>query len=293
MELLQLKYFQTVARLEHMTNAAKKLHIAQPALSMTIARLEEDLGVPLFDRTRRQIRLNTYGKAFLRKVDAALSLLDEGQREVRDLAGLERGTVAIATNALNRITQVIRAFRDRFPNVTFRIIEVAPAETNRIADMLEDGTVDIGFSPTLFHRIGIQEHPVLQAEVLLAVPNEHRFAHKRSISLQQVAQDSFIEYKEGHPFREVNDHLCQIARIERKIMCEVEDPTALGNLVHAGLGVALVPKCKGEKSSDFTLLHIEDSDCKRNFSISWYESRYQSKATSEFKTFVADYFARI
>lgn len=64
MELLQLKYFQTVARLEHMTKAAEELHIAQPSLSKTIARLEKDLGVPLFDRQGRQITLNSFGKYF-------------------------------------------------------------------------------------------------------------------------------------------------------------------------------------------------------------------------------------
>lgn len=64
MELLQLQYFRTVARMEHMTKAAKELRIAQPALSKTIARLEEDLGVPLFDRQNRQIKLNEFGRAF-------------------------------------------------------------------------------------------------------------------------------------------------------------------------------------------------------------------------------------
>lgn len=94
MELLQLHYFQTVARMEHMTKAAKELRIAQPALSKTIARLEEDLGVPLFDRQSRQIKLNSFGKAFLKSVDTALSALEEGRREVSDLAGMERGASA-------------------------------------------------------------------------------------------------------------------------------------------------------------------------------------------------------
>ena len=82
MELLQLHYFQTVARMEHMTKAAKELRIAQPALSKTIARLEEDLGVQLFDRQNRQIKLNSFRKAFLKSVDTALSALEEGKRGV-------------------------------------------------------------------------------------------------------------------------------------------------------------------------------------------------------------------
>lgn len=80
MELLQLYYFRTVAKNQHMTNAAEELRIAQPALSKTIARLEEDLGVPLFDRQGRSIKLNTFGQAFLRKVETALNALEDGRK---------------------------------------------------------------------------------------------------------------------------------------------------------------------------------------------------------------------
>lgn len=68
MDLLQLKYFQKVAQLKHLTQAANKLYISQPALSQTIARLEKDIGVPLFNRTGRQINLNEYGRVFLKKL---------------------------------------------------------------------------------------------------------------------------------------------------------------------------------------------------------------------------------
>src|SRR3954454_11868431 len=97
MELLQLKYFQTVARIEHMTKAAEELHIAQPALSKTIARLESDLGVPLFDRHKRQITLNAFGRIFLEQVEIELTALEEGKRRVTEEAGLERGRVFLAT----------------------------------------------------------------------------------------------------------------------------------------------------------------------------------------------------
>jgi DNA-binding transcriptional LysR family regulator len=88
MELLQLHYFQTVARLEHMTKAAEELKIAQPSLSKTISRLEEDLGAPLFNRQGRNIRLNQFGKVFLTRVDRIFRELEEGKREIRDMAGL-------------------------------------------------------------------------------------------------------------------------------------------------------------------------------------------------------------
>ena len=97
MDLLQLHYFRTVARLQHMTMAAEVLNVAQPALSKTIARLERELGVPLFDRQGRRIRLNRYGEAFLDKVDRALNLLEQAKQEVADMAGAEKGTIHLAT----------------------------------------------------------------------------------------------------------------------------------------------------------------------------------------------------
>jgi len=291
LELLQLQYFRTVARLEHMTKAAEQLHIAQPALSKTISRLEEDLGVPLFDRANRQIRLNIFGKAYLTKVEAALSLLEEGQKEVMDMAGLERGMVSIATNALNRLSPAIAAFRERFPDVSFRINQIAPTETDRIGELLEQGNIDLGFGATSLHKPGIRELPVLLTEVFLAVPRGHRLEHQSSITLDQVADDSFIEYKIGHPFRQVNDEISRRAGLRRIIVCEVEDPAALGSLVQAGLGVALVPGCKGDDVPQYPLLHIEGMENRRAFSVSWNEARYRSEAAREFQLFLVEYFA--
>ncbi|SEK99551.1 LysR substrate binding domain-containing protein [Paenibacillus sp. cl141a] len=123
MEMLQLKYFVTVARLEHMTKAAEELHIAQPALSKTISRLEENLGVPLFERQGRQIRLNPYGRAFLAKATAALQLLEEGRREVEDLAGLEHGRIHLALSNMEQLREPLRLFLREHPKVNFHIIQ--------------------------------------------------------------------------------------------------------------------------------------------------------------------------
>ncbi|GAK40550.1 LysR family transcriptional regulator [Paenibacillus urinalis] len=119
MELLQLHYFRTVAQLEHMTKAAEQLRIAQPALSKTIARLEEDLGVPLFRRNGRQIRLNEYGRSFLQRVELVLSTLEEGRRELEDMAGLNQGRIEIAIQDPDRIGEPLKLFSKKYPNAKF------------------------------------------------------------------------------------------------------------------------------------------------------------------------------
>lgn len=288
-ELLQLQYFRTVARLEHMTRAAEELRIAQPALSKTIARLEEDLGVPLFDRHSRQIRLNAFGQAFLRKVETALSALDEGRREVADLAGAEKGIIRIATSSLGRISSAVGAFRALHPDVHFRVIQIAPASTE-MAELLENGEADLCFSATPIARPGIGETAVLEAEVFLAVPKGHRWEGRSSIDLSEAENESFIEYREGHPFREINEAFCRQAGIERNVVCEVEEPSALESLVLAGLGVAFMPSCSGDSRSPLWLVRIERPVCRRTFTVAWWEKRYMSKAAQAFRSFLNDYF---
>jgi DNA-binding transcriptional LysR family regulator len=293
MDLLQLHYLLTVARLEHMTKAAEELRITQPALSKMIARLEDELGVPLFDRQNRQIRLNEFGKAFCARVEKALALLEEGRREVADMAGLERGIVSIATNSLKRLSEAIAAFRERHPDVRFRIVQIAPTETDEMANMLERGEVDLCFSATALRKPGISERPVLSAEVFLAVPRGHRLGRRRRVSLRDVADEPFIEYKEGHPFREVNETICRKAGIWRNVVCEVEEPAAVDQLVRAGLGVAFVPAGKGDQRPAYPLLKIDEPNCRRDYLVSWKEERYLSKAARAFMAFLADHFAAV
>ncbi|HEY4390945.1 MAG TPA: LysR substrate-binding domain-containing protein [Paenibacillus sp.] len=92
-----------------------------------------------------------------------------------------------------------------------------------------------------------------------------RISPLNCITLDQVADDSFIDYKSGHPLLQVNDEISRKAGIRRTIVCEVEEPTALGSLVQAGLGVAFVPGCKGDTLPQYTLLTIEGTDNRREY----------------------------
>lgn len=287
MELLQLRYFRTVARTQHMTKAAQELCIAQPALSKTISRLEEDVGVPLFDRHGGRIRLNTFGKTFLDKVEKALALLDEGKKEVSELAGLEQGSIHLATSTLDRLSDALGEFLALHPEVNFRITQ---ASVEEMVDLVEAGEVDLCFTPLPIDRPDISAVSVLKEDVYLAVPQGHRFSGRKSIRLNELAEDPFIGYKEGFPFQQMNDLLFQKARITPKFVCRVDEPAAIASLVRARLGVALVGNCGGP-NSPLNLLHIESPVCQRNFQIVWHEKRYLSLAARKFRDFLIGYFA--
>ncbi|MGG3621979.1 LysR family transcriptional regulator [Bacillus gobiensis] len=290
MELLQLKYFRTVARMEHMTKASQELHIAQPALSKTIARLEEDVGVPLFDRQGRQIRLNTFGEIFLKKVETALDALEEGKKEVNELAGLEHGTIHLATSTLDRLSEPLGHFLSLHPEVNFRITQVSMEE---MEELVEAGKVDFGFTALPIEKPDFSAMPVLNEDLYLAVPPGHRLAGRSSVSLSEVADEPFIGYKEGFLFQQLNDSFFRKAGIMPNFVCRVDEPAAIASLVRAGLGVALVGGCGRGGDSPLTLVSIKTPVCQRNFQLIWHKKRYLSLAARKFSDFVVQYFSEL
>ncbi|MDQ0061450.1 LysR family transcriptional regulator [Paenibacillus harenae] len=286
MEMLQLRYFQKVARMEHMTKAAEELRIAQPALSKTIARLEEDLGVPLFDRIGKQIRLNALGRTFLEKVDAALELLEEGRREVSDLGGLQYGSIRLAMTTLDRLSDPLGAFLAHFPDVN---IQITQAATGEMARMLGAGSIDIGFTALPIEQAGLTSAIVLKEDVYLAVPRDHRFANRGSIHLSEVGDEPFIGYKEGFVMQKMNETFFRKAGISPKFVCQVDEPAAIVSLVRAGLGVAMFG-CKSGEAAGITLLRVESPVCHRSYRVYWSENRYLSLAARKFLAFIEDYF---
>lgn len=290
MELLQLQYFRTVARMEHMTKASQELRIAQPALSKTIARLEEDVGVPLFDRRGRQIRLNTFGEVFLKKVETALAALEEGKKEVTELAGLEHGSIHLATSTLDLLSEPLGKFLSLHPEVNFRITQVSMEE---MEDLAEVGKVDFGFTALPIERPDFNAMPVLNEDLYLAVSPGHRLAGRISVPLREVADEPFIGYKEGFLFQQLNDTFFRKAGITPNFVCRVDEPAAIASLVRAGLGVALVGGCGRGGDSPLTLISIETPVCQRNFQIFWHKKRYLSLAARKFLDFVVEYFAKV
>ncbi|MEY9093218.1 LysR family transcriptional regulator [Paenibacillus sp. RC84] len=291
MEILQLQYFRTVARLEHMTKAAEELHIAQPALSKTIARLEGDLGVPLFDRQGRKITLNAFGRAFLKKTEIALTALEEGRKEVADLAGMEQGSISVASPILNRLSGPLGEFLALYPHVRLRLTQ---APTEELAGMLESGEADFCFTAYPVGRPGIVEEPVLSEEVFLAVPPGHRLADRTSIALSEAAGEPFIGYKKEHVFRKRDDALFRQAGMTPDFACEVNEPSAKAALVHAGLGVAFVGACNRSEEPPTTRMvriPITDPVCLSSYQLAWHEKRYLSKAAQKFRDYIRHYFS--
>ncbi|HXP93540.1 MAG TPA: LysR family transcriptional regulator [Candidatus Binatia bacterium] len=284
MDWRQLDYFRVAGRLQHMTRAAEQLGISQPGLSRAIARLERELGVPLFYQVGRSVRLTRYGEAFLVRVDRALHEVDEGRRELADLSGAESGAVALGflrTLADEYVPQLVRRYRAEHPGVRFTFSQDNSAILER---ELAAGELDLCFMATDLNNASLASRKVTEQELVLIVPPDHRLAGRRSIRLRDVSGEPFVSFKPGHAMRQFVDDLCAAAGFDPNVTFEGDESSAVRGFVAAGLGVAIVPL--SGPSASVASLHISEPVARRSIGIVWVKDRYVSEAALSFRNFV-------
>ncbi|MGW1790579.1 LysR family transcriptional regulator [Streptomyces tubercidicus] len=290
MDLLSLRYFRAVARREHISRAAEELRVAQPSVSRTIARLEAELGVKLFDRHGRAIRLNRYGAAFLTRVERALDELDDARREMADAAGLDDGAVTVATETLLPLTELLAGFRAAHPGVTVRCLLSTP-EVMR--DQLRSREVDFCIASQPLSGPGLGAVRLLHEEVLLVVPVGHPLAVRERVTVAELAEEPFITTGAGHWQRTLLDRLFTGIGRRPVISCEGDEPGATHFLVAAGLGIGLIPALARAELPHVPLawLHVDSPDCVRTLSLVRREDSYLSTAAARFRDMAVAHFA--
>jgi DNA-binding transcriptional LysR family regulator len=290
MEWQQLEYFGVVARLEHFTRAAKKLAISQPALSRSIAALEEEIGVPLFEREGRSVRLNRYGRVFLRHVERALAEIDEGKRKIQDLVNPDQGVISLAflhTLGARFVPSLLREFRQYYPSVRFQLYQNS---AKRILEQLEAGEIDLCFTSPPVRRPGLGWADLLQEKLIVLVPRHHPLASRRTIRLDEVAEEPFICMKHGYGLRSITENLCQQAGFTPQIAFEGEEVTTVAGLVAAGLGIALIPDISGLDLGKTVCLEVSEPRCQRMIGMAWRKGRFMPLPVQKFRTFVIQRF---
>ncbi len=288
MELLQLKYFLTVARCEHVTEAAGKLHVTQSSLSKTIQRLEDDLGVPLFDRIGRKLRLNDFGRTFLQRTEKALFELEQGKREIADLSNPDQGTLQLAVTTASTLPGILREFRKNKPDIQFHVQMVSLENMSRL---LHRGEVDFCLSSPPIEGDDIECQILYDDPIVVAVPMGHRYADRSSIQLTELKDERFVGVKQGYGVRDMVDSVCQSAGFLPKYVYEEDEPARLTALVEAEIGLAFIPSTARNPHERIKYLQVEEHQLVRKIALLSHKNRYISKAALEFRSVVMDYFS--
>lgn len=288
MELLQLKYFLTVARCEHVTEAAGKLHVTQSSLSKTIQRLEDDLGIPLFDRIGRKLRLNDFGRTFLQRTEKALFELEQGKREIADLSNPDQGTLQLAVTTASTLPGILREFRKTKPDIQFHVQMVSLENMSRL---LHRGEVDFCLSSPPIEGDDIECQILYEDPIVVAVPMGHRYADRSSIQLTELKDEWFVGVKQGYGVRDMVDSVCQSAGFLPKYVYEGDEPARLTALVEAEIGLAFIPSTARNPHERIRYLQVEEHQLVREIALLSHKNRYISKAALEFRSVVMDYFS--
>lgn len=246
LELRHLRYFLATAEELNYGRAAERLHIAQPGLSQQIKNLEDIVGTPLFDRTRRAVKLTLAGELLAQEARKALQQTETALLVSRRAGRGEIGRIAIgyvsSAAYSGALTTVIGEFRHAYPEVELDISEM---EMMQQLDQLDQGKLDIGFiRPPVPLPLGIVSTPILFEEVILALPESHPLAERESVPLSALNGDVFItpRHPTGVSFLEHTTAACRAAGFFPRLGPRGRDFVTIASMVAVGLGVALVPQ---------------------------------------------------
>jgi LysR family hydrogen peroxide-inducible transcriptional activator len=243
MELHQLRYFMAVARFSSFTRAAEHEHVAQPSLSQQICKLEDELGVRLFDRLGRGVRMNPFGERFQEHGRRVLEEVAGARQDMDEMLGLRRGCVwvgAIPTVAHYLLPRTLAAFAKAHPEISVNVREDL---TQSLLGQLVAGDLDLALLSMPVKRPEFVAQPLFNEKLLLAVPSRHRFwRRRRPVPFGEVADEPFLLLKDGHCFRDDVLRVCKRCRLNPHVVFEGGQFDTLMAMVAAGAGVTLLPE---------------------------------------------------
>ena len=247
LDVKRLAILREVANQGSFSAAAEQLFLSQSAVSQQVATLEREAGMPLLERTSTGPKLTDAGRALVAHTDAVICRLDEAERELAAIAGLEGGRlrlVSFPTASATLVTRAVSSFRDRHPRVELHLAEAEPEDSVpalRRGDFDLALTYDYVFHPEESER-DTERRLLLEEEMQVALPSRHPLAAKSSVRLEDLAADDWLT---GVSRGSCRDHLillCREAGFEPRISFESDDYQVLQGLVAAGMGVTLLPE---------------------------------------------------
>ena len=277
MEMTQLGHFVTTAKQESITKAAGMLNITQPTLSVSISRLEDELGVDLFDRTGNKIRLNDTGRVFLSYVEQALDLLRYGVEQACANDGILTSVVAFSVPDSSLVTEVWRDYVAEHPDVVYHQHSLS-AEQARMSIL--DATLDFALTYVPIRDSLIEWRPVMTVPVGLYVTPEHPLAGK-TLKLADLRRENFIMHRGNKDMTDCFADYCQgEAFFPPRVAYAGDNPVMFDLFMHRGDCILVLPEPSDlPQTSAYPIVPLNVTDW--SFRLSIWQSYHKSKARTQ------------
>ncbi|MDQ6836433.1 MAG: LysR family transcriptional regulator [Actinomycetota bacterium] len=285
MELRQLRYLVALAEEGNFTRAAANAHIAQPAMSQQIRRLEAELGLALVERTTRRVALTEAGELLVVRSRRILAELESAQTELELLRGVHTGHVTIGamhTMGTVDLSLALALFRELHPDVRFTVREQTSEE---MGEMLRVDQLDLAFL-SVTERVeshGLGLHQLVSEELVVLLPSDHRLSSRQRLRMAELSNELFISFRAGARLRELLMAAGREAGFTPNVTLESNESQRVRRLVSRGLGVAILPRSDAEgPGADVVVASLTAPALSRDITLAWREGRRLAPAAAEF-----------
>ena len=220
MDTRLLTYFVTLAETVNFTRAAEQLHIAQPALSVAIKKLEQQLELTLFHRNERKVSLTHEGRVLLDHARIILQQIEDAGLAMAELRGLEKGEVRLGVPSMLGsyfFPEILMGFKSQYPNIKLTMVEAGAQSIRR---MLTDGELDLGVINSDDAPESLATEHLITSQMVAVVGGEHELSHKKTIAFEDFFREELVMFKSGYFHREYIDDICQSHNLTAKIAFE-------------------------------------------------------------------------
>ncbi len=260
METRKLETFLAVAETRSFTKAAQQLRVVQSGVSTSVRLLERELGGLLFDRTTQRVELTEAGKALVPQAQRVLAAVHDARQAVREIGAGQRGTLRLGI--LYGITpepvrQTLARFRSSFPNVEIQLSGPGSAGSADHIERVREGVLDLAVVITIGSLAGVSLHALLNEQVVLACPPDHRLAGQAAVGLADVVDEPVIDFPLGWGVRSAVDRAFSAAGLlQRRSTFQMNDMATMLELVRLRMGLAFVPGSVAGQAHDLHFLQI-------------------------------------
>ncbi len=293
MTLLQLQYFKTLARVLHYTQAAAELHIAQPSLSYAIKELEKELGVKLFEKDSRHIKLSVYGEQFLPYAQRALDMLDEGVDVLKQMSGSAQQIVRLGyfhSISASLIPSVMMGIYGQEKNQSIRF-QFTEAPSFDLFQQLKKRELDFAFC--LHQDEELESVTIMRQPLYLAVPEHHPLAKRESVSFENFAREPIVMLDKPSSLRQQLDEIYTKSGLTPHVVFEVRECNAALQYVALHFGVSVLPQVPAMENEKVAVIPISDEGFSfvRTVYFSWLKRRPLSPAARRVRDYIVENYA--
>lgn len=289
MELRHLRYFQALAATLNFTRAAEKSHVTQSTLSHQIKQLEEELGVPLFERVGKKVLLTEAGETLLDQIGPAMRMIDEATWHIKDASEVVKGTIRVgATHSFNirLVPDCVAAFLNRHPSIKVVVEELSG---NEITERLKQDQIDLGISYRPRDQTDLHFEPLYNEELKLAVGKNHPLAKRKKIRMVELQMVRMTLLPAYFSTRQILDECFAAARVEPQVVVELNSVMPMVELVKKTDLATIVSEMVVPNLEDLRVIPIEDPTPMRTPGLLWVRGGPQSEAVKHFVNSVRRY----